>query len=280
LEAKGWRRSTNKKGEKSMMDFKELIDYRKMIDGYLEKVLPPEDRKPQLLHKAMRYSIFSGGKRLRPLIILIVGDMLGVDKKKLLPVACGIELIHNFSLIHDDLPAMDNDDFRRGKKTCHKKFNETIAILAGDALLTLGFKLIAETNNCEMIRATADAIGSEGMAGGQAMDILAKGKKIPPREKRDMDYLKTGKLFQLCFSIPLYFTKVEKEKKKKILSIGKNFGLAFQIRDDMEDREGNMDELRRRLNILYKKMKKDIIDSFGSKGALLSYYILDKLYNL
>ena len=261
-----------------MKDFKEIIDgYRKMIDGYLEKVLPPEDRKPQILHKAMRYSVFSGGKRLRPLIILIVGDMLGVDKRKLLPVACGIELIHNFSLIHDDLPAMDNDDFRRGKKTCHRKFNEALAILAGDALLTSGFKLIAETNNCEMIKATADAIGSEGMAGGQAIDILSKGKKASSGEKKDMDYLKTGKLFQLCFSIPLYFTKVDKEKKKKILSIGRNFGLAFQIRDDMEDREGNMDELKNRLAILYKKMKKDI-DSFGSKGTLLSY-ILDKLYN-
>ncbi|HOL22390.1 MAG TPA: polyprenyl synthetase family protein [bacterium] len=261
------------------MDSKEILlkKYREMIDGYLEKILPPEDKKPEILHKAMRYSVFSGGKRLRPLIVLITGDILGVEGKKLLPAACGIELIHNFSLIHDDLPAMDNDDFRRGKETCHKKFNEAVAILAGDALLTLGFKLIAETGNPLLVKATADAIGSEGMAGGQVIDMLYKDKKISLKEKNNMDYLKTGKLFQLCFSIPLYFIKVNKEKKEKILNIGRNFGRAFQIRDDIEDGEGDTDKLRSHLAILYKKMKKDVA-FFGDKGVLL-LYVVDKLYN-
>jgi len=263
-------------GKKSDCE-RELKRYREIIEKYLDRVLPSADTEPRILHRAMRYSVFSGGKRLRPLIVLITGNMLGVEKKKLVPVACGIELIHNFSLIHDDLPAMDNDDFRRGKETCHKKFNEAVAVLAGDALLTLGFKLIAETGNPFIVKATADAIGSEGMAGGQVIDILYKEKKISLKEKKNMDYLKTGKLFQLCFSIPLYFIKAEKEKKGKILNIGRNFGLAFQIRDDIEDREGDTEKLRSCLAILYKKMKKDIA-FFGDKGVLL-LYVVDKLYN-
>ncbi|MCM8762344.1 MAG: polyprenyl synthetase family protein [Candidatus Omnitrophica bacterium] len=255
---------------------RELKRYRETIEGYLDKVLPSRDMEPKIIHRAMRYSVFSGGKRLRPLIVLVVGRMLEVDEKKILPVACGIELIHNFSLIHDDLPAMDNDDYRRGKKTCHKKFNEAIAILAGDALLTLGFKLIAEAGNMTLVKETADAIGSVGMAGGQVMDILAKGKKASLQKKKVIDYLKTGKLFQLCFSVPLFFTEIDKETRKKILSIGNNFGIAFQIRDDMEDKEGDRDRLRSSLETLYKKMKRDIA-FFGKEGAPL-LCLVEQLY--
>ena len=248
---------------------KEFKKYRETIDRHLTKALPSEKTEPKILHKAMRYSVFAGGKRLRPLIVLIVGDMLGVEERKILPIACGIELIHNFSLIHDDLPAMDNDDFRRGKQTCHKKFNEAVAILAGDALLTLGFKMIAETGSPELIKKTADAIGSQGMAGGQTVDILQKNKKLTERVKRNLDLMKTGKLFQLCFSAPLFFKKVDAVKKGKLLNISKNFGIAFQIRDDIEDREGDIEELNYRMETYYKKIQKDIA-YLGKKGMLLS----------
>ncbi|MCM8760449.1 MAG: polyprenyl synthetase family protein, partial [Candidatus Omnitrophica bacterium] len=260
------------------LDYERVLKrYRKTIEGYLHKILPSEDVEPKIIHRAMRYSVFLGGKRIRPLIVFVVGRMLGVEEKKILPVACGIELIHNFSLIHDDLPAMDNDDYRRGKKTCHRKFNEAVAILAGDALLTLGFKLIAEAGNIQLIKETSDAIGSQGMAGGQVIDILYKDRKIPLREKRNMDYLKTGRLFQLCFSIPLFFTKVDKETRKKILCLGNNFGLAFQIRDDMEDKQGDRGILKEKMKGYFKKMRKDIT-FFGEKGGIL-LYIIEQLYN-
>ncbi|MCX8082391.1 MAG: polyprenyl synthetase family protein [bacterium] len=254
----------------------ELKRYRETIEKYLDITLPPANTEPKLLHRAMRYSVFSGGKRLRPLLVLVVGGMLKIEKEKLLPVACGIELIHNFSLIHDDLPAMDNDDFRRGKKTCHKKFSEAVAILAGDALLTLGLKLVGETGNVPLIKATADAIGSEGMAGGQVFDIMYKNKKISGTLKKNIDIMKTGKLFQLCFSAPLFFKRFDKKIQTKMLNISSNFGLAFQIRDDMEDGEGNVEVLKRSLSLLYKEMKNDIA-FFGEKGALLSY-IVENLY--
>lgn len=257
---------------------KELKKYREKIEKYLDTLLPSENTEPKILHRAMRYSVFSGGKRLRPLIVLIAGRMLDVEEKKLLPFACGIELIHNFSLIHDDLPAMDNDDFRRGKETCHKKFNEAIAILAGDALLTLGFKLIAQTGNIKLIKETADAIGSQGMAGGQAIDITYKNKKIGQKTKKNLDFLKTGKLFQLCFSAPLFFKKVEKDKKEKILDIARNFGIAFQIRDDIEDKEGDIEKLKQRMEIYYRKLKKELT-FFGDRGILLSY-LIEKLYKI
>lgn len=253
-----------------------LEKFRKEIDNYLEEVLPEEKETPEILHKAMRYSVFSGGKRLRPIIVLTVGEIFSVSKNKLLPVACGIELIHNFSLIHDDLPAMDNDDFIRGKPTCHKKFGEDIAILAGDALLTLGFELIAKSRNSEIVKEVAYSIGSYGMAGGQTLDILHQNKKISKKLKRKLDEMKTGKLFEVCFKIPLFFKKVCKKDKEILHKISKNFGIAFQIRDDIEDKEGDIEKLKKKLKLLYRKLKKDI-EHFGKKGDLLSE-IIEKLY--
>ncbi|MBN1445804.1 MAG: polyprenyl synthetase family protein [Candidatus Omnitrophica bacterium] len=259
-------------------DYKRIIEgYRIKTEAYLDKILPtPRGREPKTLHEAMRYSVFSGGKRLRPIIVLITGRLFGVKEEKLMPAACGIELMHNFSLIHDDLPSMDNDDFRRGRQTCHKKFGEGAAILAGDALLTLAFETIAKTGRCSLVRAAAEAVGSEGMAGGQALDIIFQGKKIPCRIKEELDALKTGRLFQLCFSVPFFFANTDKTARKRIDAVAENFGAAFQIRDDIEDMEGNAAVLKNRMNILYGKMKKDI-SFFGEKGAVLSFMV-DSLY--
>lgn len=260
-------------------NYKNIIEsYRVKTEARLNKILPPAGREPKILHEAMRYGVFSGGKRLRPIIVLITGKMFGIKEEKIMPAACGIELMHNFSLIHDDLPAMDDDDFRRGQQTCHKKFGEAAAILAGDALLTLAFEIIAKTGSCSLLKAAAGAIGSEGMAGGQSLDIIFQGKKIRGRLKEKIDALKTGRLFQLCFSAPFFFGKVDEPARKKMDAVAENFGMAFQIRDDIEDNEGSASDLKNRIDILYRKMRKDI-SFFGEKGECLSF-LVDSLYKI
>lgn len=260
-------------------NYKKIIEnYRIKTEAHLDSILPPGGREPEILHEAMRYGVFSGGKRLRPIIVLITGRMFGIKEEKIMPAACGIELMHNFSLIHDDLPAMDDDDFRRGQQTCHKKFGEAAAILAGDALLTLAFEVIAKTGSCSLVKAAAGAIGSEGMAGGQSLDIIFQGKKIQGRLKEDIDELKTGRLFQLCFSAPFFFGKVDAPARKKMEAVAVSFGMAFQIRDDIEDNEGRASDLKKRMKILYKKMKKNI-SFFGEKGGCLSF-LVDSLYKI
>ncbi len=246
-----------------------LQHYRQKIEQHLDNILPSSRKEPRLLHQAMRYSVFSGGKRLRPVIVLAVSDIIGVEHEKLLSVACGLELIHNFSLVHDDLPAMDDDDYRRGRLTCHKKFGEAVAILAGDALLTLAFEVISDAGSCLLTRAIANAIGSEGMAGGQVLDICFKGKSVSNSLKKKINDKKTGRLFQICFETPLYFKKVPVEQASCISRVAKTFGEAFQLRDDIEDREGNTEDMRKKVEILYKKMKKDT-SFFGEKGKLLN----------
>ncbi len=262
---------------KKFTKMEEIIkNWKKEIDEYLDKKLPTKKDCPSVLSEAMRYTVFSGGKRLRPILVLCVSKILGIDKKKVLPVACGIELIHNFSLVHDDLPSMDNDDFRRGVPTCHKKFGEGIAILVGDALLTYGFQLIAESGKISLVKDVAEAIGYKGMAGGQILDLIYKGKEIKDEEKRKIDYMKTGRLFEICFKVPFYFKKVEKEKKEKIENIAKNFGIAFQIRDDIEDKEGDEIILKEKLKKIYQKLKQETL-FFGKKGKIL-LYIFDRIY--
>ncbi|MCM8784870.1 MAG: polyprenyl synthetase family protein [Candidatus Omnitrophica bacterium] len=251
--------------------------WKKEIEDYLDKKLPGKKGSPEILCEAIRYVVFSEGKRLRPILVLCVSDIFEIERKKILPVASGIELIHNFSLVHDDLPSMDNDDFRRGLPTCHKKFGEGIAILVGDTLLAYGFQLIAESGNSLLLKDIAKAIGYEGMAGGQTLDLIYKGQKIPEKEKRKIDYLKTGKLFEICFKVPFYFKNIEVEKKKLVEKIAKNFGIAFQIRDDIEDREGDIEKLRLKLKNIYNKLKKDTLQ-LREKGKLL-LYIFDKIYS-
>ncbi|MCM8767954.1 MAG: polyprenyl synthetase family protein [Candidatus Omnitrophica bacterium] len=250
--------------------------WKEEIEDYLDKKLPKDKESPEILSEAIRYVVFSKGKRLRPILVLCVSEIFEINRKKILPVAGGIELIHNFSLVHDDLPSMDNDDYRRGLPTCHKKFGEGIAILVGDTLLTYGFQLIAESGNLILLRDIAKVIGHKGMAGGQVLDLIYKGKKINEKEKRKIDYLKTGKLFEICFKVPFYFKEIEKEKKELIEKIAKNFGIAFQIRDDIEDREGDINKLRLKLKDIYNKLKIETL-KLGEKGKVL-LYIFDKIY--
>ena len=216
------------------------------------------------------------GKRLRPLIVLASGEILGVGRTRLMPVAAAAEIVHNFSLIHDDLPAMDDDDFRRGKPTCHKAFDEATAVLAGDALLTLGFGLLARAGRTELAGEMAEAIGSRGMAGGQALDMLLQQGRLSAEKKQLIDEMKTGRLFRFCFRAPLAFVRVPAPRARLMSGLGDDFGVAFQIRDDIEDAEGDASLLREKLQELRDRMEEKIRKIGGKTGVL--EYIIDSVY--
>jgi len=208
------------------------------LESLLDKLLPPESTEPKKLHKAMRYSVFSGGKRIRPIILIESAKACGGKEAAALPLACAVEFIHTYSLIHDDLPAMDDDNYRRGKLSCHKAFSEATAILAGDGLLTLAFEVIAK--NCpseiakEAIVLLAEASGSFGMVGGQEMDLASGSKKDVAR----INLLKTAKLFEVSAALGAVAAKAGKREVKAMTDYGRYLGLAFQIADDIADSDG------------------------------------------
>ncbi len=223
-----------------------------LVDAHLEELLPKADAYPEIIHRAIRYSVFAGGKRLRPLLALAAGEALGGEPSRLLPMACALEMIHTYSLIHDDLPAMDNDDFRRGQPTAHKKFGEGIAVLAGDALLTLAFQVLAEipmpANRAEtkvrVIERIARAIGTScGMLGGQVVDLTTEGKAFT---REELDYIhssKTGALIQGSVEAAAIMSDAPPEANERIARFGARIGLAFQVVDDILDVEASSAEL-------------------------------------
>lgn len=206
------------------------------IDKKLDRYLPKTSEEPRIIHKAMRYSVFPGGKRIRPIIVLEACKACGGKDRDAIAAACAIELIHTYSLIHDDLPSMDDDDFRRGKPSCHKKFGEAIAILAGDALLTLAFNILAK--ECEpkiavsVIRELSAAAGTRGMVGGQVMDIAKY------RNTAIINRLKTAKLFEAAAKTGAISAGAYGKKVKAMAGYGMNLGMAFQLADDLTDKDG------------------------------------------
>ncbi len=159
--------------QRNIMDIRKYIrDKKRLIDKALDRYLPLSKMKPQAIHKAMRYAVFPAGKRIRSVLTIASFEACGGRASSIMPVACAIELIHTYTLIHDDLPCMDNDDYRRGKLSCHKKFNEALALLTGDALLTLSFQILSQVGNVEIINEVSRAIGSRGTIGGQVVDIM------------------------------------------------------------------------------------------------------------
>ncbi|MCX5692382.1 MAG: polyprenyl synthetase family protein [Candidatus Omnitrophica bacterium] len=216
------------------MDIKKYIAHKKnIIDKALDKYLPLARLKPQVIHKAMRYSIFPGGKRIRPIFTIAGFEACGGKGDLAVPVACGVELIHSYTLIHDDMPCMDNDDFRRGKHTCHKKFGEDIALLAGDGLLTLAFQIIAESGNIDVIKEISKAIGTRGIIGGQVADILGKDK--------DIEYInlkKTAALFETAVKSGGIIKGAGKREIDALGNFGRDIGLTFQLLDDLKDEDG------------------------------------------
>ena len=227
--------------------FKDRVgDYQKRVNARLADILPPADLAPQRLHQAMRYAVFNGGKRVRPLLVYAAGDCLGVDAGLLDGPAVAIELIHAFSLVHDDLPAMDDDDLRRGKPTVHIEFDEATAILAADALVPLAFSVVAHLDNAsslartELVALIADACGSIGMTGGQAIDLAAEGETLAAQELEHMYALKTGALIHAAVvSAHPLCDQVDPEECAALDAFGRKIGIAFQIRDDILDVEGD-----------------------------------------
>ncbi len=209
------------------------------------KNLLPRDFGDSNLVEAMLYSILSGGKRIRPFLTTISAQIFGVDPKNSLRTAAAIEFVHTYSLIHDDLPAMDNDDFRRGKLTCHKKFNEATAILAGDALLTYAFEVLADTEThrdpfirCELIKTLATSSGFSGMVGGQMMDLENAAQKISKEQLAKLHRLKTGALFVASCEMGAILGHANTAEKAALSYYARNLGLAFQIKDDILDHCG------------------------------------------
>jgi len=227
------------------MNFKKYLENKKnIIDKTLDEYLPPEEKAPSIIHKAMRYSVFGGGKRIRPIFTLATAELFGREAESVLRAACGIELIHTFSLIHDDLPSIDNDDFRRGKPSNHKVFGEAIALLAGDALLVSGFDLIIKNSEVKeikkqsilkLIKETSFYIGTENMLGGQVEDITAKNEDITKEDLVNLYMKKTAALICLSIRAGAILSGANQRQLKALTKYGENIGLAFQIIDDMLD---------------------------------------------
>ena len=226
-------------------------DHIEEINNYLESWLPDSQIPPKNLHQAMNYSVMNGGKRIRPLLTFAAAESLNIDHKMLIPAAASIELLHSFSLVHDDLPCMDDDDLRRGQPATHKAFDEATAVLAADALLSLAFEILSSDlnfNGTKEINASltsliANATGSNGITGGQALDLNAEGLVLGQSELEHIYRQKTGKLLRACVLSPCCFIDPGLEKTTALERYIDAIGLAFQIKDDIIEAEGATEEI-------------------------------------
>ncbi|MEA4816479.1 MAG: farnesyl diphosphate synthase [Lachnospiraceae bacterium] len=267
------------------MSFKEkLLLKTKDIDEKLELYLPSEaDDETGIIAKAMRYSVFAGGKRLRPIILVSVTEALGGDINRAYPFACALEMIHTYSLIHDDLPAMDNDDFRRGILTNHKVFGEDIAILAGDALLNQAFEVMSKAcvlyNDVSLVKAMeaiARAAGVKGMLGGQVVDVINDGKKIDEKTLRYIDKNKTAAMISGAFEAGAYIAKADEDMIRLLYEAGQNIGIAFQIQDDILDVIGDFETFGKSIGSDEKNNKTTYVTMFGLEKAKEDTAVLSK----
>jgi len=232
--------------DQEFLDFLRFSQHR--VENALQTYLPNTSKAPSRLHEAMRYSTLGSGKRIRPMLVYATGQALGITLDKLNAPACAVELIHAYSLVHDDLPAMDDDDLRRGKETCHVKFDEATAILTGDALQTLAFQILSKDTSgqfsaeskIKMIEQLAFASGSRGMCGGQSMDLDAVGQDIDLVHLELMQIHKTGALIRASVNLgALSNSETSTDEAKRLDHYAKCIGLAFQIKDDILDVEGD-----------------------------------------
>ena len=236
------------------MDLKQYLKERcQLVDAALDRHLPREDELPVSLHKAMRYSVFAGGKRVRPILMLAACETVGGTVTQALPAACAMEMIHTYSLVHDDLPAMDDDDFRRGNPTNHKVFGEAVAILAGDALLTQAFVLLSSSKNLSLVppeqllavvQEISRCAGSHGMVGGQVVDMESEGsREIDLATVQYIHTHKTGALIKASVKAGAILGGADEASLAALTSYGEAVGLAFQIADDVLDIEGTTEQL-------------------------------------
>ncbi len=285
------------------MDFQAYLDEkRKLIDKALDEYLPQESEPPEIIHRAMRSALFPGGKRLRPILALAAVEIVGSDSQKVLPTACALELIHTYSLVHDDLPALDNDDERRGRPSCHKAFGEDIAILAGDALLTLAFDLLSRNGEMEGVKKEATlviigeiarAIGTRGMIGGQVDDLKSatestkhvekkafKLEEVTQQQIESIHRRKTARLIEVCLKAGAILGGGSQREIEALSGYGQSIGLAFQIVDDILDAQGGekrevtypalfgLEKSKQKLAQLIKEAKSQLF-IFGEKGKIL-----------
>ena len=234
-----------------MSSFKRNIPkYKELIDDCLKNILAESNKSAKDLGDAMTYSVMNGGKRIRPLMMLASAKTLDIDIQDVIPFSASIELLHSFSLIHDDLPCMDDDSLRRGQPTTHIRFGEATATLAADSLQSLAFEIMAKakfpqskSSQLELISMIAKSIGSEGMAGGQSLDLDSENKKLDAVNVEHIYMLKTGKLLQASILAPTYFRKLNKEKVSALTSFSAFIGVGFQIQDDLIEAEGDIDTI-------------------------------------
>src|SRR5438067_77212 len=218
-----------------------LIARQKMIDRALDRFLPKENAPPPTIHKAMRYSLFVGGKRLRPILCLAAAEGCKGKLIEALPLACAMECIHTYSLVHDDLPSMDNDNFRRGRPTCHKIFGDGIAVLAGDALLTIAFEIVSHAKPARrydmsiLLREVAVAAGSQNLIAGQVADLEAEGKKADRAQLRYIHENKTAAILTASVRLGAMSANANPKQLDAITKFGRALGLAFQVIDDILD---------------------------------------------
>ncbi len=221
-----------------------LAERQRLIDRELDRRTPPETTPPETIHRAMRYSLFAGGKRIRPILAMAAAEVVADDPAGIAGAACTLEMIHTYSLIHDDLPALDNDDLRRGVPTCHKMFDEAMAILAGDALLTLAFQVLAQLESTDaarkarLIEELATAAGTVGgMIGGQVHDLEGEGAPPDPQVLESIHRAKTGALLRASVRMGAIYAGAGEEQLAALSCYGEHIGLAFQIVDDLLDVE-------------------------------------------
>ena len=259
------------------LDIRRYLEQRREeVDSYLDATLPDSTTPPAKLHEAMRYSLFAGGKRIRPILAIAAAEAVGSPSKAILPVASSLELIHTYSLIHDDLPAMDNDDFRRGKPTNHKVFGEAMAILAGDALLTLAFDLCSreELRNSldphrqvQIIHELAQGSGNRGMVAGQVLDIQAENQDIDLPTLQEIHVHKTGRLIRAAVRMGAWVSGPSVEQFQQLTAYAEDIGLAFQIADDVLNVTGTLEELGKNANTDAQRGKKTYPAFYGIEGA-------------
>ena len=249
-----------------------LAKKKDVVDKTLDTLMPKEKTFPPSVHEAMRYSVFAGGKRVRPILAIAAAEALGATTKDFLPVAASLELIHTYSLIHDDLPAMDDDDLRRGRPTCHKVYGEAVAILAGDGLLNMAFEVLSDARRLKAIPASrliaiikevATASGVFGMVGGQVVDIQSEGKEIDFPTLEYIHTHKTGALIRSSVRIGALSAKAGKRQFTALSRYGELVGLAFQIADDILDITGKQEEIGKDVGSDLKKGKKTFPSFYG-----------------
>ncbi len=253
-----------------------LNQQRQRVDRFLEESLPSQGVEPERLYEAMRYSLLSGGKRIRPILTIAAAQALGVDRDTVLPFAAALEYVHTYSLVHDDLPAMDDDDYRRGRQTNHKVFGEGMAILAGDAMLTMAFELCSQridhdgidpSQKLHIVRELSMGSGHQGMVGGQVMDILAENQEVSLDHLQQIHMCKTGRLIRAAVRIGGIIAGGSSQQLQSLTSYSEDIGLAFQIADDVLNKVGTREELGKDAGTDEKRGKQTYPSFYGVDGA-------------